>query len=88
MARPSGFAATATIGQRRIVVPRAVRVRDGALEWSTEEPGWDHRKSPAEYQAAKESPWRWSKSNDEVLKRFVELYRAPEESIVAFAKRF
>jgi ribosomal protein L36 len=88
MARPNGFAAAATLGKRRISVPRAVRIRAGALEWSTEEPGWDHRRTLAEYQAAKESPWRRGHSDDEILRQFVDLVGASDETIAAFAQEF
>ena len=86
--RPRGFAASAEFGERRVVLPRVVRIRDGALEWSNEEPGWDHRRSLAEYEKAGLSPWVQGKSDDDLLKRFIRLANAPEDAFVTFARRY
>lgn len=86
--RPRGFAATAATGHRRIVVPRTVRIRDGAVEWSHEEPGWDHRWSLADYEHAQVGPWCFGKSDQEILRRFIRLSTGSDEDIAAFARRY
>lgn len=86
--QPGRFAAAAEFGERRIVVPRAVRIRDGMLEWSNEEPGWDHRRTSAEFDRAGLTPWKQGKANNKLLTRFIALATEPESAIVDFASRY
>lgn len=86
--RPSRFAATVEAARGGITVPRSVRVRDGALEWSKQAPGWDGTLSPVEYEQAGMNHYTRSESDIEVLDRFIKLYRAPDQQIVEFARHF
>lgn len=86
--RSARFTATVEPNQGRVVVPRSVRVRDGALEWSQQAPGWDGTWSPVQYREAGTSHWTYGRSDDAVLDRFIELYRQPDDSIVDFAGRY
>lgn len=86
--RPNRFGATVEAARGSIIVPRAVRVRDAALEWSSEAPGWDGTLSPAEHELAGTSHYPRGHSDIEVLDRFIKLYRAPDQQIVDFARHF
>lgn len=86
--RAARFAATVEAARGTVIVPRAVRIRDGALEWSEEAPGWDGTWSLAQYAEAGATPYTRGRIDDAVLDQFIELYRASDEQIAAFARRY
>jgi hypothetical protein len=99
-AAPS-FAAVADIGRSLIVAPRAVRIRDAALEWSNEKPGWDYR-LPAGEPMTPGVPrftvgqrdgklvdrFVFGQRDAKLFDRFIRIYRAADEDIAAFATRY
>lgn len=87
--RLGGFTASVRLEDRRITVPRAVRIRGDALEWSDEEPGMNHaRRTPAELKRTGSSLHLRSTMDDGALWNFMRLHTAPETDLVAFAQRY
>ncbi|HEV2109532.1 MAG TPA: hypothetical protein VGR16_14830 [Thermomicrobiales bacterium] len=86
--RAKRFAATVAPARGNVIVPRAVRVRDGALEWSAQAPGWDGTWSEAQYAEAGTTHYTRGRIDDQVLKRFIKLFREPDAKVVEFARRY
>jgi len=86
--RVERFAVPVDASRGKVIVPRAVRIRDGALEWSQQAPGWDGTWSEAQYGEAGTAFHTRELVDDTVLDKFIELSGQPDARIAAFARRY